>query len=105
MPQRPHQVGDLAGQDPDGAVAADGRQHRADDRRRLVDEAPIGLGLRRRLLCDGVDGLFHRAEEPHPSPVSMHGDRERVHFLVVEAGSGQVEVLRDVGHVDDVVGR
>src|SRR6202011_944199 len=40
-----------------------------------------------------------------PSPVGMDRDRERVHLLVHEPGTGEVELGGDVGQVDQVVRR
>lgn len=42
--------------------------------------------------------------EAHPAAVLVQRNREGVHLLVSQPGPGQVQLLGDIGHVDDVVG-
>ena len=85
-------------------LAPDGRQHRLHQGIAGVDEGPVLLGLGSVVLGDRRHGLVDRAMEADDAVVVEHRDRERVHLEVAQPGAGEVELLGDGRHVDDVVG-
>ena len=102
--QRPEAGGHPSGNVGGRQLSLHRRQHRPYRRYRPLHEGGVGPGLVRARLGDRVDGVVDRAEEADPAAIGVHGHRERVHLLVDEAGPGQVELGRDAGHVQDVVG-
>lgn len=103
-PQQPHHFAQTGRQLPQARLASDGGQDGPHNRDRRGYELAVGGGLGGARLRDGVDRGLDRAVEADPAAVAVHGDRERVHLLVLEPDVGQVQLVGDRGHVDHVVG-
>ncbi len=69
-----------------------------------MHERSVGLGIGPAVLGDRLHRLLEAAVEADHPAVPEEAGRERVHRQVVQPRPRQVQLGRDAGHVDDVVG-